>query len=91
MAGRAGGPALKEKRRPSRLWLFFWGRQRRGFPGLLVAVLLLALVLGLTFASRTGAALSYLLGLGLLALIALLAVLALVVAVVALLRRPGGR
>lgn len=82
---------MKGKRRPGRLWLLFWGRRRRGFPGLLVAVLLLVVVLGLSFASRTGAALSYLVGLGFLALIALLAVLALVAALVASLRRPGGR
>ena len=56
-----------------------------------MAVLLLSVILGLTFASRTGSALSYLLGLGFLALIALLAVLALVAALVASLRRRGGR
>jgi len=79
------------RRRPGRLWLFFWGRKRRGFPGLLVGVLLLTVILGLSFASRTGAAVSYLLGIVFIALIALLAVAALVVALAALLRRPGGR
>lgn len=33
------------KKRPSRLWLFFWGRKRRGFPGLLVGVVVIVLVL----------------------------------------------
>jgi hypothetical protein len=78
-------------RRPGRLWLFFYGRRRRGFPGLLVAVLGLALVLGLTFASRTGAAISYWIGIGFLALLALLALAALAVALAASVRRPGGR
>jgi hypothetical protein len=78
-------------RRPSRLWLFFYGRRRRGFPGLLVAVLALAVVLGLTFVSRAGVAISYWIGISFLVAIGLLAVAALAVAVVASLRRPGGR
>ena len=78
-------------RRPSRLWLFFYGRRRRGFPGLLVGVLGLAVVLGLTFASRTGAAISYWIGIGFLGAIALLVLAALAIALVASLRRPGGR
>jgi len=56
-----------------------------------VAVLGLALVLGLTFASRTGATISYWIGIGFLVVIALLALAALAVAVAASLRRPGGR
>ena len=82
---------MKPRRRPSRLWLLFWGRQRRGFPGLLVGVLVLLVLLGLTFASRAGAEVSYLVGLGFVGLIALLALTALAVALVSLLRRPGGR
>ena len=78
-------------RRPSRLWLFFYGRRRRGFPGLLVAILALAVVLGLTFVSRAGVAISYWIGIGFLVAIALLALVALAVALVASLRRPGGR
>jgi hypothetical protein len=78
-------------RRPGPLWLFFYGRRRRGFPGLLVGVLVLAVLLGLSFASRAGAALSYWVGLGFVAVIALLAIGALVIAVVASLRPPGGR
>ena len=79
------------RRRPGRLWLFFYGRRRRGFPGLLVGLLALAVVLGLTFATRTGTAISYWIGIGFLVLIALLALVALAVALAASLRRPGGR
>ena len=79
------------QRRPGRLWLFFYGRKRRGFPGLLVAVLALTIILGLTFASRAGAAFSYWIGIGFLVAIALLALVALAVALAAALRRPGGR
>ncbi len=79
------------RRRPGRLWLFFYGRRRRGFPGLLVGVLALAVTLGLTFANRTGTAISYWIGIGFLVLIALLALVALAVALAASLRRPGGR
>jgi hypothetical protein len=38
------------KKRPGRLWLFFYGRQRRGVPWLLIGVAVTVLVLGLTFA-----------------------------------------
>ena len=38
------------KKRPGRLWLLFYGRQRRGVPWLLIAVIVSVLVLGLTFA-----------------------------------------
>ena len=78
-------------RRPGRLWLFFYGRQRRGFPGLMVAVLALAVVLGLTIGSRVGAAISYWIGIGFVVAIALLALAALGLALAASLRRPGGR
>lgn len=37
------------KRRPGLLWMFFYGRPRRGFPWLLVGVLLAVLVLSLVF------------------------------------------
>jgi hypothetical protein len=37
------------RRRPGRLWLFFYGRKRRGFPGLLVGLLAAALLLALLF------------------------------------------
>ena len=38
------------KKRPGRLWLFFYGRQRRGVPWLLIAVVVGVVLLGLTFA-----------------------------------------
>ena len=44
-----------DRRRPGRLWLFFWGRKRRGFPGLLVAVVLIVVGLGLLFGLPGGA------------------------------------
>jgi hypothetical protein len=46
------------RRRPGRLWLFFYGRKRRGFPGLLVGLLAAALVLGAVFGLPQGADLS---------------------------------
>lgn len=79
------------KRRPSRLWLFFWGRKRTGFPGLLAAVILLVLI---------GAAVSRLpraydagfwVGLVLVALLAALTAGAIVAAVWGVLRQRGPR
>ena len=43
------------KKRPGRLWLFFYGRQRRGVPYLLIGVLLAVVVLALVFAVPNGA------------------------------------
>ncbi len=37
------------KQRPGRLWLLFYGRQRRGFPWLLVVLVVLIVALALTF------------------------------------------
>jgi multisubunit Na+/H+ antiporter MnhE subunit len=37
------------RRRPGRLWLFFYGRKRRGFPGLLVGLVVALIVLGALF------------------------------------------
>ncbi len=83
-------------RRPGRLWLFFYGRKRRGFPGLLVAVAAAALLLGLTFAlprTLTPYVLYFgtLAGVLTLSLLALVVLLALGLAVVASLRRRGRR
>ncbi len=39
----------QKKKRPGRLWLFFWGKKRRGFPGLLVGTVVALIVLGLAF------------------------------------------
>jgi xanthine/uracil permease len=38
------------RRRPGRLWLFFYGRQRRGVPWLLIGVAVAVVVLAITFA-----------------------------------------
>ncbi len=46
------------RRRPGRLWLFFYGRKRRGFPGMLVGLLLAAVVLGALYGLPHGADLS---------------------------------
>ncbi len=43
------------KKRPGRLWLLFYGRQRRGVPWLLLAVLIGTVLLALTFALPGGA------------------------------------
>lgn len=43
------------KKRPGLLWLFFYGRQRRGFPWLLVVVLIAIVALALSFAIPGGA------------------------------------
>ena len=47
-----------KRKRPGRLWLFFHGRKRRGFPGLLVGLLAAAVVLGAVFGLPHGADLS---------------------------------
>lgn len=46
------------KRRPGRLWLFFYGRRRRGFPGLLVGLIVAAVVLGALYGLPHGADIS---------------------------------
>jgi hypothetical protein len=43
------------KKRPGPLWLFFYGRRRKGFPWLLVVVLVAIVVLALSFAIPGGA------------------------------------
>lgn len=43
------------KQRPGRLWLLFYGRQRRGVPWLLIGVVVGVVLLGLTFAVPGGA------------------------------------
>lgn len=42
------------KQRPSRLWLFFYGRQRRGVPYLLIGVGVAVVVLAVLFALPGG-------------------------------------
>lgn len=43
------------KKRPSRLWLLFYGRQRRGVPYLLIGIVLAIVVFALLFAVPGGA------------------------------------
>lgn len=43
------------KKRPGPLWLFFYGRQRRGFPWLLVVMVVVIIALALSFAIPGGA------------------------------------
>lgn len=42
------------KKRPGRLWLFFYGRQQRGVPYLFIGVLVAIVVLALLFAAPNG-------------------------------------
>jgi hypothetical protein len=55
-SGRDAGP--RAGRRPGWLWLLFFGRRRRGFPGLLVGLVAAALALGALFGLPHGADLS---------------------------------
>lgn len=43
------------KKRPGPLWLFFYGRRRKGFLGLLVMVMVAIVVLAFSFAIPGGA------------------------------------
>lgn len=70
------------RKRPSALWLLFYGRRRRGFPWLLVGTLLTVFVLALVFALPGGPDLARLTAVVFL----LLVVGALVIAVVAVVR-----
>lgn len=45
----------KLRKRPGSLWLFFYGRRRRGVPWLLVGMLVVIVVLALSFAIPGGA------------------------------------
>ena len=80
-----------KRKRPGRLWLFFWGRKRRGFPGLLVGVLALAIALGLLFGLPGGADLSRYAVVVTVSALALVTLAAVVAIVIALLRPRGPR
>ena len=71
--------------------MFFYGRRRRGFPGLLLALLALVVSLALLFRYREGVEVSRWIGLAPIVIVALLLLLALVVTVVGLLRPRGRR
>jgi len=70
-------------KRPSGLWLFFYGRPRRGFPWLLAGVVITVVLLALVFALPGGADVSRVVAA---AVFGLLIVSALVFAVFAVLR-----
>jgi hypothetical protein len=74
------------RRRPSRLWLWFWGRKRRGYPGLLTAIVLIALAGAITARSTLGYQLAYWAGVALVVVLALLTLGALAAALVGVLR-----
>ena len=76
------------KKRPSWLWLFFYGRRRRGFPWLLVGVLAAMLLFGLVFALPGGADVSRGVAAALFGLMLVAAVVVAIVAVVVPRRRP---
>ena len=79
------------KRRPSRLWLFFWGRKRRGFPGLLVGLTVIVLVLAGLYGVPGGVDLSRLWYLVTFVALVLLILASIALAVIGLVRPPRGR
>jgi hypothetical protein len=79
---------VKQGRRPGVLWMFFYGRQRRGFPWLLVGIVVTVGVLALTFAIPGGADVWR----GLAPVFLVLLIVAVIVSAVAILRaRPRRR
>ena len=76
------------RRRPGRLWLFFHGRRRRGFPGLLVGVLVAALLLGALYGLPHAADVSRLVLVGAVILLALLVVASVALVAIAAVRPP---
>jgi peptidoglycan/LPS O-acetylase OafA/YrhL len=79
------------RRRPGRLWLFFWGRKRRGFPGLLVALAAAVIALGALYGLPGGADLSrWWYAISFTALV-LLVLGSLLLVAIALVRPPRGR
>ena len=79
------------RRKPGRLWLFFYGRRRRGFPGLLVGVILAALILGALFKLPGGSDLSRFAILLTISALILVILASIVLVVVALFRPPRRR
>lgn len=76
------------RRRPGRLWLFFYGRKRRGFPGLLVALLGAVVVLGALYGLPHGADLSRLAIVLTISALVLVILAALALVVIAVIRPP---
>ena len=82
---------MSSKRRPSRPWLLFFGKKRRGFPELLVVTLAALILLALLFGLPGGPELSrYATAVSVLLLL-LLIVGSLVLVAVAWLRQRGRR
>lgn len=76
------------RRRPGRLWLFFYGRKRRGFPGLLVTLIVAVVVLGALYGLPHGADLSRLAIVLTVSVLVLLILGALVLVAIAAVRPP---
>jgi ABC-type lipoprotein release transport system permease subunit len=76
------------RRRPGRLWLFFYGRKRRGFPGLLVGLVVAVVVLGALYGLPHGADLSRLAIVLTVSALVLLILASLALVVIAALRPP---
>ena len=76
------------RKRPGRLWLFFYGRKRRGFPGLLVALIVAVVVLGALYGLPHGADLSRLAIVLTVSVLVLLILGALVLVAIAAVRTP---
>ncbi len=79
------------KRRPGRLWLFFYGRKRRGFPGLLVGLTVAVLALGALFGLPRAADLSRLVPVVTVSLLVLLILASIALVAIAAIRPPRGR
>lgn len=92
LSDRAGAEReVRTRRRPGRFWLFFYGRKRRGFPGLAVGLLVATVVLGLLFGLPGGAEWSRLVILLPLTALVLVLVGALVLIALAAIRPPRER
>jgi uncharacterized membrane protein YccC len=76
------------KKKPGALWMLFYGRRRRGFPWLLVGILVAALAFGLLFALPGGADFSRGAAAALFGLVLAAAIVLAVVAVLRPRRRP---
>jgi hypothetical protein len=72
------------KKRPGLLWMFFYGRRRRGFPWLLVGLAAAVALLALTFGVPGAAAFWPSIGLSFVAVL----IVGTIVAVIAALLRP---
>jgi len=78
---------VNQRKRPGRLWMFFYGRPRRGFPWLLAGVIGAIVVLSLTFAIPGGADLWR----GLAPVFLIILIAGAIAAAVAVMRRPSRR